>query len=135
VQEAQRRPHTSLPAHIERVIARLTSLRAGEDRSLDPVLDAIVRELDGARASAKGLRGAARESFLERLRALDASLLDAARDRCDASTLQQLAAEADSELAPFRDRMPADAYQRSRAACVDRSLRERLRLPVIAFDG
>src|SRR5215210_409256 len=37
------RRHASLPAHLERLIARLTSLRAGEDRALDPILDGIVR--------------------------------------------------------------------------------------------
>ena len=129
-----KRPHVSLPAHLERVIARLTALRAGEDRSLDAVLDAAVRELDAARGTAKGLRGAAREALLDRLRSLDASLLEAARARCDADTLRQLQAEADAELAPFRDRMPAEAYTQSRSACVDRILRERQRLPLIAFE-
>ncbi|HYS24267.1 MAG TPA: hypothetical protein VEP46_01650, partial [Vicinamibacterales bacterium] len=46
-------PRSSLPAHLERVIARLTALRAGSDRSLDPVLDDLVRELDAARAKSK----------------------------------------------------------------------------------
>src|SRR5687767_14485902 len=43
------RPHGSLPAHLERVIARLTMLRGGEVRALDATLDTIVRELDAAR--------------------------------------------------------------------------------------
>ena len=126
--------HESLPAHLDRVIARLTSLRAGADRSLDDVADAIVRELDAARSSAKGLRGQARAAFLERLRALDRVLLDAARARCTQETLDGLAADADVELAPFRGRMPPDAYDRSRAACIDRGIRERLRLPVLTLD-
>jgi hypothetical protein len=124
----------SLPAHVDRVIARLTVLRAGEDRSLEPVLDGMVRELDAARLSARGLRGAARESLLERLVILDRMLLDAARASCDAATLQRLSDEALAELAPFKERMPAEAYERSRAACIDRAIRERLRLPVVAFD-
>lgn len=125
---------SSLPAHLDRVIARLTSLRAGEDRSLDPVFDSIVRELDAARATAKGLRGDARAAFVERLRALDTAMMTAARERCGAAMLEELGADAEAELAPFRERMPADAYERSRVACVERSIRERLRLPVIAFD-
>jgi hypothetical protein len=129
------RRHGSLPAHLERVIARLTALRAGEDRGFDPVLDAIVRELDATRAAAKSLRGEARVAFLERLQVLDRTLLEAARAQLDAAALQQLAEEADAELAPFRSRMPADAFQRSRSACIDRLLRERRRLPVIACDG
>src|SRR6185369_13024133 len=47
----------SLPAHLDRVIARLTALR-GSDRSaafLDRI-DAVVRELDGLRAHAKQAR-------------------------------------------------------------------------------
>ena len=126
--------HASLPAHLERVVARLTALRAGDDRSLDAAIDAIVRELDAARAGAKALRGDARQRFLARLQAHDADLLDAARARCDAATLQQLGTEADSELAPFRDRMPREAYDQSRRACIDRLIRERSRLPVVRFE-
>ena len=56
--------HASLPAHLERVIARLTALRGGDDRSLDAAIDATVRELDAARTGAKTLRGEARQQFL-----------------------------------------------------------------------
>ena len=128
------RRHGSLPAHLERVIARLTMLRGGEDRSLDDVLDRLVRELDAARVGAKGLRGDARAAFIERLGALDAELLSAARERCGAETLRQLEVEADEELAPFRDRMASPVLERSRRAAADRLLRERRRLPVISFD-
>jgi hypothetical protein len=128
------RRRDSLAAHLERVVARLTALRAGEDRSLDEVFEAAVRELDVARAGAKGLRGAAREALLGRLRELDASLLVAVRERCDTATLRLLEQEADVELAPFRERMPAEAYAQSRRACVDRLLRERARLPVVAIE-
>jgi hypothetical protein len=128
------RPHASLPAHLERVVARLTALRAGEDRRLDTVLDAVVRELDAARSTARRLRGPAREAFVQRLAVLDRMLLDEARAHADGATLQRFSQDADAELAPFRGRMPPDAYERSRLACIDRSIRERLRLPVIAFD-
>jgi hypothetical protein len=127
--------HGSLPAHLERVIARLTTLRGGDDRALDPVLETIVRELDAARAAAKNLRGDARAAFVERLRGLDDTLVGAAREQCDAATLQRLGAEADAELAPFRDRMPRDAFEQSRRACIDRLIRERRRLPVVAYDA
>jgi hypothetical protein len=124
----------SLSAHLERVVARLTALRGGEIRALDPIIDDIVRELDAARAGAKGLRGDARAALLERLRALDGQLVQAARGICDAATFQALGAEADAELAPFRARMPQETYDRSREACIDRLLRERVKLPVIAFE-
>jgi hypothetical protein len=132
--EAGSRRHGSLPAHLERVIARLTALRGGDDRSLDDVLDRIVGELDASRAVAKGLRGEARAAFLERLSALDAELMDAARTRTSAETMQQIQAEAEEELAPFRDRMALPVFERSRRAAADRLLRERRRLPMIIYD-
>jgi len=133
-EEAGARTRESLPAHLERVVARLTALRAGEDRRLDAGLDEIVRELDAARASARSLRGEGRAALLKRLRDLDAGLLRAARAVCDASILQQLQTDADRELAPFRQRMAADAYAQSRQLCMDRLLREQLRLPIITFE-
>src|SRR5262249_31891303 len=77
----------TLPAHLERAIARLTALRAGEDRRLDDALSAAVAELDAARSAAKGARGPARDAILERLRRLDVSLLTAARATCDQALL------------------------------------------------
>jgi len=132
--EARSRQHGSLPAHLDRVIARLTILRAGADRSLDPVLEEIVREMDAARASAKAMRGETRRALLDRLRALDRTLLDAAYAQCDEETRQTLGAEADAELTPFRDRLTREAYEQSRRAAVDRLVRERGRLPLITFE-
>lgn len=126
--------HPSLPAHLARVVARLTTLRAGEVRSLDRILDDLVRELDAARASARSLRGDARQALVDRLRVLDDQLTQAAREGCTAEMLQELRAEAERELAPFRARMPEEAYAQSRSACVNRLVRDRLRLPVIAFE-
>jgi len=123
-----------LPAHLDRVIARLTTLRAGHDRTLHPILDATIRELDAARSRARSIRGEARDTFIERLCELDASLVEALRHQCDDATLRQFGAEADDELKPFRVRMPADAYQQAHRACVDRLLRERANLPTIAYE-
>jgi hypothetical protein len=128
------RKRGTLAAHLERVVARLTTLRGGEERSLDVALDDLVRELDAARARAKGLRGDAREILLARLRVLDSDLLKTARTRCDARVLIGLEVEADRELAPFRGRMPEAAYQQARQACIDRLVREHLRLPTVAFE-
>lgn len=123
----------SLPAHLDRVIARLTMVRGGEDRSLDETVDRFVRELDGVRSTAKTLRGDARAAFLARLQELDAELIETARVNSSPETLQQFEVEADDELAPFRDRMAREVYERSRRAAVDRLIRERRRLPVITF--
>jgi hypothetical protein len=131
---APSRHHESLPAHLERVVARLTSLRAGADRSLDATIDDIVSEIDVARAGSKSLRGAARQALIERLHALDRALLDAAYAQCDEPARQALATEADAELAPFRARMAPEAYEQARRAAVDRLLRERRGLPLVTFE-
>jgi hypothetical protein len=124
----------SLPAHLDRVIARLTIVRSGDDRSLDPIIDPIVSELDRARASAKGLRGILRAELLERLADLDAHLMERARVQLAPDALEQLTGAAEAELAPFRGRMPRDAYQQALVACTDRLIRERARLPVLRFE-
>jgi hypothetical protein len=133
-EETSDRRQESLPAHLERVIARLTALRAGEDRSLDVALDEIVHEIDAARGSARNLRGEARQTLLARLRDLDRALLDAVHAQCDAQLRNELVAEADADLAPFRGRMTPEAYEQSQRAEVDRLLRDRRKLPVIAFE-
>ena len=42
-------------------------------------------------------------------------------------------AEADEELAGFRERMTPEAYARARETAIDRLVRERSGLPVIVF--
>jgi hypothetical protein len=133
-QAASFRHHESLPAHLERVVARLTALRAGPDRSMDTTIDRLVGEIDIARSGSKGLRGAARHALIEQLRALDRALLDAAYAQCDEPIRQALGAEADAELAPFRARMAPEAYEQSRRAAVDRLLRESRGLPLVTFE-
>jgi len=124
----------SLPAHLERVIARLTTLRAGADRALDAVFDDVVREMDTARAAAKTVRGEAREAMIARLQELDDRVIGALRQQTDAATLHELERQAEEELQPFRSRMPADAYAASRVVCVNRLLRDRAGLPAIAYE-
>jgi hypothetical protein len=128
------RRRESLPAHLDRVIARLTTLRAGADRTLDDALDTVIRELDGRRTEARSLRGEGRRELVDRLRAIDGELLHAAERLCDAATLAQLGGEAAEELAPFKDRLPVSAFEEARRAAVVRLIRERYRLPEIAFD-
>ena len=116
------------------MIARLTAIRASGERGLDVSIDETIRELDTMRAGARSLRGEARAAALGRLRALDDALIDSARQVSGAATLAQLGVEADAELAPFRTRLADDAYRRARNACIDRLLRDRNRLPVIALE-
>jgi hypothetical protein len=125
----------SLPAHLERVVLRLTSARAsgtlGEE--FDALIDRASAELDAARAKAGGLRGTARQTLLDRLAALDAEVVRQARSGLDESTRASLAREAESELAGYRAGMTAEAFARALDAAIDRLVRERARLPTIAF--
>lgn len=128
------RPRASLPAHLDRAAARLAGLRAGDDRSLDEVLDDVLAELKRMKGSARGLRGEARHAAIARLRALDAMLLASALARIGDDDMQRIRLEAEAELAPFRPRMNADAYDRATASCIGRIVRERARLPILIFE-
>ena len=125
----------SLPAHLQRVVLRLTAARTsgGLGPEFDELIDRVARELEEARADARGVRGERRRQLVDRLAALDRELLQQARTNVDAATSDALAREAEAELAPFRAGMPAEAFARARDAAVDRLVRERYRLPTIAF--
>jgi hypothetical protein len=125
----------SLPAHLERAVLRLTAARAngGVGPEFDGVIDRVASELDAARTDARGVRGDARRALVDRLSVLDAELSQTARASLDEATRVALTREAEDELSAFRDRMAPDAFMRSREAAVDRLVRERLGLPILAF--
>ena len=135
LQSAIRNRSVSLPAHLERVVLRLTSARAGGSLGdeFDALIDRAAAELDAARAKAGGLRGQARQALLDRLTALDAELIEQARAALDERTRAALLREAEAELAGFRAGMTADAFARASQAAMDRLVRERVKLPVVAF--
>ncbi len=125
----------SLPAHLERVVLRLTSARAGGrlGADVDALIDRVSGELDAARSRAGGLRGEARRALIDRLAALDADLLRQTRAALDAATGAALTREAEAELAPFARSMQADALARARELAIDRLVRERFGLPTVSF--
>lgn len=135
------RRREGLATHITRVIGRLTALRSSAPASggaagvrvPEERLDEIVRVLDALASRAEKARGEARAEIARELAALDRRLLDAARDAAVA-TLADLERQAEEELRPFRERMPADAWAQARAAAVDRLLRELAQLPALATD-
>ncbi len=138
--EAPARKREGLATHVARAISRLTALRSGAAtagsgsplRVADDVLDEVVRALDGLAASAERARGTSRERILADLATLDTRLIDAARAAAGEAVLAELATQAEDELRPFRDRMPADAWRQARAAAQTRLLRERAQLPSLA---
>lgn len=125
----------SLPAHLERVVMRLTAARASGrlGDAFDGLVDRVARELDAARAESRGLRGDARQHLIARLAVLDAELVAAVRASMDDAAVAALAREAADELTSFRQRMTADAFDRALDGAVVRLVRERFSLPTIAF--
>jgi hypothetical protein len=114
--EGRTRRRDSLPAHLERVVARLTALRSGEDRSLDEALEAVVREIDAARRR-KSLRGGARDAFLDRCVLTPPCL--SIRDRTDAAT--SMRSRTMQTRSWHRSAIACrEACDQSRRACVDR---------------
>jgi hypothetical protein len=126
---------SSLPDHLERAVLRLTQARAGGSLgpAFDEVIDRVARELDAARAEARGVRGDARQALLNRLIALDAELVQQAGATLDEPARASLTRDAEEELAGFRAAMAPNAFARARDAAIDRLIRERFGLPTISF--
>lgn len=124
----------TLPSHLERVIARLSALRAGARADFGQAIDTIVRELDTIRGSVRQLRGDARQALLDRLRTLDEALVRAAEGQCEGPELESLRQRADEELAPYRNRLGPEAFEQARRRAVDHLIREQLGLPAVAFE-
>jgi hypothetical protein len=128
---------TSLPSHLERVANKLTLLRGdpANDATMEALLAAAVIEVDSHRAAARRARGSVRVALIARLEALDDELLSLARAGMTPDQLDGLEREASDALAPFRERMPREAYDVARNASLTRLIREHARLPVIRYDA
>lgn len=126
----------SLPAHLERVVLGLTALRADRrhPQALRDLAASLAAEIDAVRAGARTARGDRRERLLARLGAADRELLAVARTGADESLRDRLHADAERELAGFRERMPPAELRKAVEAAADRLLREQLDLPRITFD-
>ena len=126
----------TLARHIERAIARLTAGRAGTVApALDQALDSAVRALDALAGAARGARGQARDALIDQLGDIDRSLMAAVASTLDPPTQASIERAAKEALAPFRDRMPPEAYQRASRAAVERGVRDHFNLPVVSYVG
>lgn len=126
----------TLPAHLDRLITRLTGVRAGGQRSgaFHGAIDEIVREIDRLRPAAKHARGDERRALIDRLSELDRRLAAACLAELDAARSRALRTEAEAEIAPFAARMPADARTHAVDLAFERLAREELNVPVVAFE-
>lgn len=126
----------SLAGHLSRAGEKLARAAARLERSdtFRGRLDAIVGEVAAIQTESKGARGERRDAFVERLKQLDGELMAAAREEASGSALaEELRGAAAAELAPWRERMPAEAWTGAIAAASDRLLRDRLDLPDLAL--
>ncbi len=131
----QRRKGPSLPEHLERVLVKLSSLRAtgvlGDEA--DPLVDRVSAELDAARGKSAGVRGEERRAMVERLAVLDAELMALMKGVVAKDFTGALRKEAGEELAAFRSTMAPDAFAAALERAITRLMRERLGLPVISL--
>jgi hypothetical protein len=138
IQEDEDEPAVSigLAGHLTRAGERLARAAARLDRSetFRAAVDAIVGRVSEIQVESKGARGDRRDAFVEALKVIDGELLSAARDEAARSGLApELRAGAAAELAPWRERMTAEAWESALAAAADRLLRDRLDLPDLSL--
>lgn len=120
---------------IERAIDRLGRLAgrlelSGEFRD---AVSHVIEQLSALREELARTRGPAREHLLERLVPLERELLDQARRVVPADVLRSLTAQAEQDLASYRDRMSSEAWARAVSVTVDRGVREHVGLPPLEF--
>lgn len=125
------RARRSLGSQIESAMARLTVMR-GSDKAgprISAALEKAVRGLDALRPDAARARGDSREDLLRRLSGIESELAEAIVASLDDAERTAFEKEADSELAPFRGRMPDQAYRQSRQQAVHRLVRQQFGIP------
>ena len=125
----------SLPKHLERALLRLSSARATGQlgAEADNLIDRVSNELDAARATARGLRGAAREALLKRLEDVDVELVGTVLGSLADADRRTMELEAEEELRPYRASMTPESYNRALAAAIARLARDRFGLPTLSL--
>ncbi len=116
--------------HLDRAIDRLSAAAGRLDlpEAFRETADRVLQQLVALRDAARKARGAARDDLSVRLAAIDRELVDAARASAAPEVVAALRAEAEQDLAPYRDRLAGDAWQRSIELTVDPSAARSLRL-------
>jgi len=125
----------SLTRHLDRAIDRLSRAAGRMDvpEGLREECTRLLQALATIRETSVRLRGDARTEVEAALGSLDAELSDAARRHAAPEWMASVRAEAAADLAPFRSRLPPEAWDRSMNVTVDRLLRDRLGLPALGL--
>jgi hypothetical protein len=134
-EESSSRRRSSLATHLERVLARLTALRGSTQTAaeLGDAIDTVVRRLDVLLPEARRARGDARAALAVELETLDRQLVDAATAALSNDDRARLALEAVQEIEPFRGRMLPETFAKTRAAALERAVRDRFGLPSLGY--
>jgi len=120
---------------IDKAIERLGRL-AGRLELPDEFRDAVSRAIERLSAMRDGLaqsRGVARDPWLAQLEPIDRDLLTQARRLVDAQVLRGLTEQAERELAPYRDRLAPEAWERAVTVTVERGVRAHVGLPTLEW--
>lgn len=134
---ASRQP--SLTRHIERVIERLSSVRASTSLPVEAglAMDSALSALDGMVPRAKGARGDARQWLRDELARIDeqllAALLASVVDGASDARRDALLSRARADLAPLRPRLSADAYAEATRRLLRHLVRTELGVPEIVL--
>lgn len=118
---------------IDRAIERLGRL-AGRLELPDELRDAVSHAIERLSSVREGLartRGIARDPWLAQLGPIDQDLMAQARRAVDAAVVRGLTEQAERELAPYRDRLTPEAWQRAVTVTVDRGVRAHFGLPTL----
>jgi hypothetical protein len=125
----------SLPAHLQRVVEKLTNARAEADDGFAAAVDRALDAIEELRTASASFRGPARTRAVERLAEIDRELMGAARQAASADLVASLRREAAEELAAYAGRLPASEYARALESAMSRLLRGCFRLPRVEFEG
>lgn len=132
---AARKTGPSLPDHLQRVLTRLSSLRASGalPEAAEPLLDAVSAAFDAARARSGGVRGDERRALIAHLDDLDTQLLSLALAHTPSDVVTAVRQEATRELASYRATMAPEAFERAVERATSKALRQHLGLPTVSF--
>ena len=123
----------SLTKHLDRAIQKLSRIGGRLDLSVElrDACDRVLQSLVELRQSAPRARGDARAALVVQLAPLERELATAVREHAPDGLRGPAEVEARADLAPYRNRLPAEAWQRSVEITIDRMLRDRLGLPLL----
>jgi hypothetical protein len=131
--EAAPRRHPALGRHLDRAADRLGHVGGRLDlpEGVRDAAAAVLAEVAALRETAHGARGAAREAAMVRLGLLDRQFLSAVRAAAPHELVESMTADAERDLAPYRGRLTAEAWQRAVDVSVERLIRDRYGLPTL----